>query len=103
MSNDKAMQTLQEYLEDTNGKIFYLLSPHQFEEVSINRWVVSELMREIQDHPFDDAGDSVDNFALKLMAFRTMSEGLRSERLFSIASEAALEWSEYFNSSGGIT
>lgn len=94
MCRDQVLRSLWSYIEETDDGLSddLLLSEHQFEEVAIARWAITELLGLIIDHPFESPDDIVYEFALKMMYYRETSEGSDSvERIFSIAAETALE------------
>ena len=100
MCNDTVTQTLCDYLAETDDRLWEMLCYSSFDEVTIARWTAGELIQRIADHPNTPAEDSIESFALKMMAFRTAAEGRPTERIFSIASECALEWLELFKNGG---
>lgn len=101
MCNEVVMQTLCDYLSETDDRFLELLSfGGDFDVVTISRWVAGELIEAIFSHPMIQAEVTIENFALKMMAFRTISEERPSERIFSIAAECALEWFDFFKNGG---
>ena len=94
MCNDIVVQILNNYLSETEDLDSCALSDHQFKDLSIMRWVTSELANLIFDHPFTDAAEIIDEFALKMIGFRANAEGRKDERIFAIAADCAFEWEE---------
>ena len=97
MCNESALQTLCDYLDETDDRLWELYSYDGFDAVTVARWTAGELIEAIMDHPRVPAEETVEAFALKMMAFRTIAEGREpAEQIFSLAAENALEWLELF-------
>lgn len=95
MSNDMAVQALIEFLYETEEP--QLGWPEdEFAEVSFSRWAAGELITAIMDHPMVSAEDTIEEFAIKMLAFSCAEQGTRAGRIFSIASKFAYETLELF-------
>lgn len=88
---DPAVRALVEYLEVSSAPPEATWPWHWFEEVSFSRWAAEEILNAILDHPTIPAEDTIFEFAMKMTAYKASSDGLASERIFSIAAEFAYE------------
>lgn len=95
MSNDMAVHALIEYLEESDTPEVYW-SQHWFEEISFSRWAAEELINAILDHPMVSAEDTIEEFAIKMTAYSSLSDGTDAGRIFSIAAKFAYESLELF-------
>ena len=81
MCSDYAMSFLWDILDETDEDLPNRLrnnTKEDFEDLSITRWTAEELIRKIEEHPFEDIEDLFGRFALKLV--------------FAVATEAVLQW-----------
>lgn len=95
MDNELAVIALCEYLYDTGEPEVYW-PQHWFEEVSFSRWAAGELIEAIMDHPFSPAMDTIEEFAIKMTAYRAASSGTDAEKIFKYAAEFAWETLDIF-------
>lgn len=95
MNNDAVSQALIEYLEESDTPESYW-PQHWFEEVCFSRWAAGELIEAIMDHPMVSADETIEAFAIKMLAFSSLSDGTDAGRIFSIAAKFAYEILELF-------
>lgn len=90
MFNNIATQAILEYLEESDVPELYW-PRHRFEEVCFSRWAAEELLNAILDHPLVSAEDTIEEFAIKMEIYFSLSVGKDAERIFSIAAKTAWE------------
>lgn len=95
MSNDTAIQAFIEYLEESDAPEANW--PRcRFEEACFSRWAAGELIHAILDCPTVPAKNTIEEFAIKMTAYSSLSDGMYAGRIFSIAAQFAHEALEIF-------
>ena len=95
MCSDYAMSFLCDILDETDKDLPKRLrndTKEEFETLSVARWAAEELVKRIEEHPFEDIEDLFGRFALDLACFRANAEDTPSEKVFAVATEAVLQW-----------
>ena len=95
MDNDTAIYALIEFLYET-GEPEVCWPQHWFEEVSFTRWAAGELMEAIMNHPTVPAIDTIEEFAIKMTAYKAASDGTNAEKIFRYAADFAWETLDIF-------
>lgn len=90
MTNDMAVQALIEYLNESDDPEVYW-PRHEFEEVCFSRWAACEMIEAILDHPMKNPEDTMEEFALKMMAFSSIAGDTDEGMIFLIAFDFANE------------
>ena len=73
MCSDYAMSFLCDILDETDKDLPKRLrndTKEEFETLSVARWAAEELMKQIEERPFEDIEDLFGRFALDLACFR---------------------------------
>ena len=86
--NEMAVQRLVQYVENMpQPEISW--PKHWFDEICFSKWAAEELIQSILDHPTIPAQDTVEEFALKMLAYSSISDEKALGGIFSIAAQFA--------------
>lgn len=95
MDNEMFVMSLIEFLNET-GEPEVHWPRHEFDEVSFSRWAAGELMEAIMDHPMVPAMDTIEEFAIKMLAYQASSKGTNAEKIFKYAADFTYETLDIF-------
>lgn len=61
------------------------------EELSFTSWALEEILLLVWDHPWTLASETIEKFAMKMMAYMAMAVSEDQKRIFTVAAETAWE------------